>query len=183
MMRVDALPGANRHPVAARLESVPQRGHPVLGASRCDLFRVAPAVAKAAWVRALRWPIAISGLKPIALSDIEISLIQAHAQAGYDILKGIEFPWAIADMVLQHHERLDGSGYPQGLAGDDILLEARIICVGDVVETMSSHRPYRPSMGVDKALAEISSNKGVLYDPRVVDACLTLFNEKKFAFC
>ena len=121
--------------------------------------------------------------KPIALSDIEISLIQAHAQAGYDILKGIEFPWAIADMVLQHHERLDGSGYPQGLAGDDILLEARIICVADVVETMSSHRPYRPSMGVDKALAEVSSNKGVLYDPRVVDACLTLFNQKKFELC
>jgi putative nucleotidyltransferase with HDIG domain len=121
-------------------------------------------------------------VKPIPLSDIEISLIRAHAQAGYDILKGIEFPWAIADIVLQHHERMDGSGYPLGLVGDDIFLEARIICVADVVETMASHRPYRPSIGTDKALEEIISNKGVLYDPRVVDACIKLFNEKGFEF-
>lgn len=121
-------------------------------------------------------------VKPIPLSDIEISLIQAHAQAGYDILKGIEFPWAIADIVLQHHERMDGSGYPRGLAGDDIVFEARIICVADVVETMASHRPYRPSIGVDKALEEIAKNKGVLYDPRVVDACLKIFSEKGFSF-
>jgi putative nucleotidyltransferase with HDIG domain len=121
-------------------------------------------------------------VKPIPLSDIEISLIQAHAQAGYDILKGIEFPWAIADIVLQHHERMDGSGYPQGLAGEDILLEARIICVADVVETMASHRPYRPSIGIDKALEEIDKNKGSLYDPRVVDACLRLYNEKGIEF-
>ncbi len=121
-------------------------------------------------------------VKPIPLSDIEISLIRAHAQAGYDILKGIEFPWAIADIVLQHHERMDGSGYPLGLVGDDIFLEARIICVADVVETMASHRPYRPSIGMDKALEEIISNKGVLYDPRVVDACIKLFNEKGFEF-
>ncbi len=121
-------------------------------------------------------------VKPIPLSDIEISLIQAHAQAGYDILKGIEFPWAIAAIVLQHHERMDGSGYPLGLVGDDIFLEARIICVADVVETMASHRPYRPSIGMDKALEEIVSNKGVLYDPRVVDACIKLFYEKGFEF-
>jgi len=121
-------------------------------------------------------------VKPIQLSDIEISLIQAHAQAGYDILKGIEFPWAIAEIVLQHHERMDGSGYPRGLAGDDIVFEARIICVADVVETMASHRPYRPSIGMDKALEEIANNRGILYDPRVVDACSTLFKEKGYVF-
>jgi HD-GYP domain-containing protein (c-di-GMP phosphodiesterase class II) len=121
-------------------------------------------------------------VKPIQLSDIEISLIQAHAQAGYDILKGIEFPWAIAEIVLQHHERIDGSGYPRGLAGDDIVFEARIICVADVVETMASHRPYRPSIGMDKALEEIANNRGILYDPRVVDACSTLFKEKGYVF-
>ncbi|CAB1063818.1 Response regulator/sensory box/HDIG domain protein [Olavius sp. associated proteobacterium Delta 1] len=121
-------------------------------------------------------------VKPIPLSDIEISLVQAHAQAGYDILKGIDFPWAIADIVLQHHERMDGSGYPLGLAGDNIVFEARIICVADVVETMASHRPYRPSIGMDKALEEIVNNRGVLYDPQVVDACLKIFKEKDFSF-
>ena len=121
-------------------------------------------------------------VKPSQLTAIEISLIQAHAQAGYDILKGIEFPWPIADIVLQHHERMDGSGYPQGLAGDKILFGARIIGVADVVETMASHRPYRPSIGTDKALEEIARNRGTLYDPLAVDACLTLFNDKKFEF-
>ncbi len=118
--------------------------------------------------------------KPIPLSDIEISLIQAHSQTGYDILKGIDFPWPIAEIVLQHHERLDGSGYPRGLVGDDILIAARIIGVADVVETMASHRPYRPSIGIDKALEEITQNKGVLYDPQVVDVCLEIFNTKGF---
>jgi HD-GYP domain-containing protein (c-di-GMP phosphodiesterase class II) len=118
--------------------------------------------------------------KPIPLSDIEISLIQAHSQTGYDILQGIDFPWPIAEIVLQHHERLDGSGYPRGLVGDDILIAARIIGVADVVETMASHRPYRPSIGIDKALEEITKNKGVLYDPQVVDACLEIFNTKGF---
>lgn len=121
-------------------------------------------------------------VKPIPLSDIEISLVQAHAEAGFDILKGIEFPWAIAEIVLQHHERMDGSGYPRGLAGDDIVFEARIICVADVVETMASHRPYRPSIGMDKALEEIANNRGVLYDPQVVDACLKIFKETDFSF-
>ncbi len=121
-------------------------------------------------------------VKPIPLSDIEISLVQAHAEAGFDILKGIEFPWAIADIVLQHHERMDGSGYPRGLAGDNIVFEARIICVADVVETMASHRPYRPSIGMDKALEEIANNRGVLYDPQVVDACLKIFKEKNYSF-
>ena len=118
--------------------------------------------------------------KPVQLSDIEIRLIQAHSETGYDILKGIKFPWPIAEIVLQHHERLNGSGYPQGLAGDDILMAARIIGVADVVETMASHRPYRPSMGIDKALEEITQNKGVLYEPLIVDACLKIFNNKEF---
>ena len=120
--------------------------------------------------------------KPIQLTEIEISLIQAHSQAGYDILKGIEFPWSIADIIIQHHERMDGSGYPGGLAGDSILMEARIIGVADVVETMSSHRPYRPSMGIEKALAEITQNSGTLYDAEVVTACLNIFNKKSFEF-
>ena len=120
--------------------------------------------------------------KPVRLTDIEMSLIQAHSRAGYDILRGIDFPWPIAEIVLQHHERMDGSGYPQGLTGEDILLEARIVGVADVVETMSSHRPYRPSMGIEKAIEEIETNKGTLYDPRVVEACLALLNEKGFAF-
>ena len=118
--------------------------------------------------------------KPVKLSDIEVSLIQAHSQTGYDILKGIEFPWPIAEIVLQHHERIDGSGYPRSLAADDILMAARIIGVADVVETMASHRPYRPSMGIDKALEEITQNRGVLYDPLVVDACLKICNKKEF---
>ena len=120
--------------------------------------------------------------KPIQLTEIEISLIQAHSQAGYDILNGIEFPWSIADIIIQHHERMDGSGYPKGLAGDSILMEARIIGVADVVETMSSHRPYRPSMGIEKALAEITQNSGTLYDADVVTACLKIFSDKNFEF-
>jgi putative nucleotidyltransferase with HDIG domain len=120
--------------------------------------------------------------KPIQLTDIEISLIQAHAQAGYDILKGIGFPWPIADIIIQHHERMDGSGYPRGLAGDSISVEARIIGVCDVVETMASHRPYRPSKGIESALEEITRNSGTLYDPDVVTACLKIFNEQGFEF-
>ena len=118
--------------------------------------------------------------KPVKLSDIEMQMIQAHSQVGYDILKGIDFPWPIADIVLQHHERMDGSGYPNKLSGNDILLEARIVGVADVVETMASHRPYRPSIGLDKALEEIAQNKTVLYDPQVVDACLSLFSDKGY---
>jgi len=120
--------------------------------------------------------------KPSQLNSIEISLIHGHAQSGFDILKSVEFPWPVAQIVLQHHERLDGSGYPQGLAGDDILLEARIVGVADVVETMSSHRPYRPSRGLDSALEEISAQRGVLYDRDAVDACLALMQEGRFAF-
>ncbi len=120
--------------------------------------------------------------KPGALSDLEYGLIRAHPQIGYDILKTTDFPWPVAEIVLQHHERLDGSGYPQGLAGEEIRLEARILAVADVVEAMASFRPYRPAHGIDKALEEISQNRGVLYDPEVVDVCLRLFTEKGFKF-
>jgi putative two-component system response regulator len=118
--------------------------------------------------------------KPSRLNDMEFGLIKAHPQTGYDILKGIEFPWPIAEMVYQHHERIDGSGYPRGLKSKEILPEALILSVADVVEAMASHRPYRAKLGIDKALAEISKNRGVLYDPEAADACLKLFGEKQF---
>ncbi len=120
--------------------------------------------------------------KPGRLSETEFSIIRAHAQVGYDILKSIEFPWPLATIVYQHHERIDGSGYPNKLRNEDILLEARILCVADVVEAMSSHRPYRPSHGVEKALAEIMANRGRLYDTGAVDACMELFRNEGFAF-
>ena len=120
--------------------------------------------------------------KPIKLTEIELKMIQAHSKVGYDILKGIDFAWPIAQTVLQHHERIDGSGYPHGLGKNEILIEARIVGVCDVVETMASHRPYRPSIGLDKALQEVSNNKGRLYDEKVVNACLKLFNAKGFQF-
>ena len=115
--------------------------------------------------------------KPSMLSDIEFRLIKTHPQVGYDILKNINFPTPVARIVHQHHERMDGSGYPLGLAGDDILPEARILMVADVVEAMFSHRPYRPGLGMDKALAEIKKNRGKFYDPDVVDACLKTMAE------
>jgi len=120
--------------------------------------------------------------KPATLSDIEFNLIKGHSQIGYDILKTIDFSYPVAQIVLQHHERLDGSGYPNHLKGDEILLEAKIIGIADVVEAMSSHRPYRPALGIDAALEEISQNRGILYDSEVVDACLKLFKEKGFRF-
>ena len=119
-------------------------------------------------------------IKPGLLSKLEFDLIKLHPRVGYDILKTVEFPWPIAQIVLQHHERIDGSGYPQGLSGEDILMEARILGVADVVEAMASQRPYRPALGIDKPLAEISENSGVLYDAEVVDACLRLFAEKGY---
>ncbi|PKN68466.1 MAG: hypothetical protein CVU54_14860 [Deltaproteobacteria bacterium HGW-Deltaproteobacteria-12] len=118
--------------------------------------------------------------KPSKLTDIEFELIKTHVQCGYDILKDIDFPWSIARMVLEHHERMDGSGYPQGLTGDKLLLESRILSVADVVESMASHRPYRPARGIIAALAEINMNKGLLYDQEAVDACLRLFHEKNY---
>jgi PAS domain S-box-containing protein/putative nucleotidyltransferase with HDIG domain len=117
---------------------------------------------------------------PRKLTDIEFSLIKTHALSGYDILKDIEFPWPVGQIILQHHEMMDGSGYPNGLKGSEILLEARILTVADVVEAMASHRPYRAGLGLDAALEEITKNRGVLYDPKVVDACLRLFNEKGY---
>ena len=120
--------------------------------------------------------------KPGKLTDIEFMLIKVHPQAGYDILKDVDFPWPIADMVRQHHEKLDGSGYPQGLKGGQILLESRIMTVADVVEAMASHRPYRAALGMDVALKEIERGRGSVYDPAVADACLKLFREGKFAF-
>ena len=118
--------------------------------------------------------------KPGRLTEIEFNLIKAHPQTGYNILKTIEFPWPIAKIVFQHHERMDGSGYPSGVTGEDIILEARILAVADVFEAIASHRPYRPALGIDKALEEISQNRGSHYDPAIVDACLRLFNEKGF---
>lgn len=120
--------------------------------------------------------------KPTTLADIEFNLIKGHSQIGYDILKSIDFAYPIAQIVLQHHERLNGSGYPSKLKGDKILLEAKIIGIADVVEAMSSFRPYRPALGVDAALEEIIQNRGTLYDIKVVDACLKLFKEKEFKF-
>jgi putative two-component system response regulator len=120
--------------------------------------------------------------KPSKLSDIEFSLIKTHPQVGYDIIKNINFSMPIAQVVYQHHERLDGSGYPRGLKGDDILLEAKVMTVADIVEAMSSHRPYRPSLGIDMALAEISRHKAVFFDPDVVEACLAIVNKGEFKF-
>jgi HD-GYP domain-containing protein (c-di-GMP phosphodiesterase class II) len=120
--------------------------------------------------------------KPTKLTDIEFSLIKGHSQIGYDVLRAIDFSYPVAQIVLQHHEKIDGSGYPNKLKGDKILLEARIIGVADVVEAMSSFRPYRPALGIDKALEEITQNKGTLYDPEVVDTCLKLFKKKSFKF-
>jgi HD-GYP domain-containing protein (c-di-GMP phosphodiesterase class II) len=118
--------------------------------------------------------------KPTKLTKIEFSLIKEHSQKGYEMLKDVESPWPLAQIVYQHHERMNGSGYPRNLKGDDILMEARILAVADVVESMASHRPYRPAMGIDAALEEIEKSKGILYDNTVVDACLRLFREKGF---
>jgi putative two-component system response regulator len=120
--------------------------------------------------------------KPTRLSETEFAIIRTHCKAGYEILKGIDFPWPIAGIVHQHHERINGSGYPQGLKGAEILFEARIMAVADVVEAMASHRPYRPSLGTPAALDEISKNRGVIYDSQAVDACLGLFRAGGFKF-
>jgi HD-GYP domain-containing protein (c-di-GMP phosphodiesterase class II) len=118
--------------------------------------------------------------KPGKLREIEFQFIQGHAQAGYDVLKGVVFPWPVAQVALQHHERIDGSGYPQGLKSDEILLEARIMAVADVVEAMFSHRPYRPGLGIERALEEIERGRGEIYDLEVANACLRMFREKGY---
>ena len=120
--------------------------------------------------------------KPGRLSEIEFGLIKSHSQNGYDIVKGMDFPCAVAQAILQHHERLDGSGYPNRIKGEDMLPEAKILAVADVIEAMYSYRPYRPAMGIDIALEEISNGRGKLYDIGVVDACLRVFNNGKFDF-
>ncbi|MFP4476265.1 MAG: HD domain-containing phosphohydrolase [Desulfatibacillaceae bacterium] len=119
--------------------------------------------------------------KPGRISEIEFSLIKTHPRVGYDILKSVEFPWPVADIVLQHHERLDGSGYPLGLTGAAITLETRILSVADVVEAISSHRPYRPALGIEVAMEEISRKRGVHFDSEVVDACVSLIRDKGFS--
>jgi len=118
--------------------------------------------------------------KPTKLSELEFGLIKVHANKGFEMLKDVESPWPLAQIVYQHHERMDGSGYPRGLKGEEIIMEARILAVADVVEAMASHRPYRPAIGLDAALAEIEKNRGTLYDADAVDACLRLFREKGF---
>ena len=119
-------------------------------------------------------------VKPTRLSKNEFQLIKEHPRLGYDILKRIEFPWPVAQIVLQHHERMDGSGYPDGLVGDAILMEARILALADHVEALSSHRAYRPALGLDKAMEEIRRGRGIQFDSRAVDTCIKLFREKGF---
>ena len=120
--------------------------------------------------------------RPGKLSNAEFEIIKTHSQVGYDIINDIEFPWPIKKMILQHHERLDGSGYPNGLTSEDIIIEAKILAVSDVVEAISSHRPYRAALGMEKALEEIKAYSGLAYDPSVVDACVELFEKEKFEF-
>jgi putative two-component system response regulator len=120
--------------------------------------------------------------KPGKLNDIEFAMIKSHSQTGYDIIKTMDMPSSIATMILQHHERIDGSGFPNGLKDSDILLESKILVVSDVAEAMTSHRPYRPALGTDAALEEISKNRGILYDPGVSDSCLKIFYKKGFKF-
>jgi HD-GYP domain-containing protein (c-di-GMP phosphodiesterase class II) len=122
-------------------------------------------------------PVAILS-KPNKLTNIEFSLIKEHAQSGYEMLKDVESPWPLAEIVYQHHERMNGTGYPRNLKGDEILIESQILAVADVVEAMASNRPYRPTLGIEAALEEIEKNKGILYDNTVANTCLKLFREK-----
>jgi HD-GYP domain-containing protein (c-di-GMP phosphodiesterase class II) len=120
--------------------------------------------------------------KPGRLTPTQFSLIKEHVQLGYDLVKNVRFPWPIADMILQHHERMDGSGYPNNIKGDAMLLESRILAVADVVEAMATHRPYRPARGNDAALDEVVARRGELYDPDAVDACVSVFREDGYDF-
>ena len=120
--------------------------------------------------------------KPTKLTEIEFALIKEHSRSGYEMLKDVESPWPLAEIVYQHHERMNGSGYPRNLQGDEILMESRILAVADVVESMASNRPYRPTLGIEAALEEIEKNKGILYDLTVADVCLRLFREKGYQF-
>lgn len=120
--------------------------------------------------------------KPVRLTKTEFQLVKDHPRVGYELIKDISFPWPVAHIVLQHHERLDGSGYPEGLSGDAILLEASILAVADVIEALSSHRPFRPALGLEKGMEEIRKGRGIRYEPRAVDACLKIFREGRFSF-
>jgi PAS domain S-box-containing protein/putative nucleotidyltransferase with HDIG domain len=120
--------------------------------------------------------------KPARLSEAEFQLIKAHADVGGDIVKGLDFPWPLHRIIRQHHERMNGSGYPQGLRGEQVLPEARILAVADVIEAMAFHRPYRPALGIENALRELESGRGTLFDPEATDACVRLFRERRFAF-
>jgi len=120
--------------------------------------------------------------KPSKLVEVEFNLLKNHPRTGYEILKKVDFPWPIAEIVFQHQEKIDGSGYPRGLKGDEILIEAKILGVANVVEAMSSYKSYRPALSIDEALTEISKYKNILFDPEVVDTCLKLFKEKGFKF-
>jgi len=120
--------------------------------------------------------------KPGKLTGVEFELIKTHSRASYDVLKKIEFPWPVAEIVLQHHERIDGSGYPKGITGKEMMLEAKIINIADFIEAFSSNRPYRPAFGIDIVLDELTKNKGILFEPEIVDVCLRLFKEKRFEF-
>nr|MBP7605217.1 HD domain-containing protein [Spirochaetota bacterium] len=120
--------------------------------------------------------------KPGRLSPIEFELIKTHPRTGYEILKNIDFPWPVAQIVFQHHEKMDGSGYPLGASGSDILIESRVLAVADVVEAIASHRPYRAALGIEKSLEEIVKFRGIHFDPAVVDACVILFTERGFQF-
>ena len=120
--------------------------------------------------------------KPNKLIEVEFNLVKNYPKVGYDILKKVDFPWPIAEIVLQHQEKIDGSGYPRGLKGDEICIEAKILGVANVVVAMSSYKSYRPALSIDEALAEISNNKNILFDPEIVDTCNKLFKEKDFKF-
>ena len=120
--------------------------------------------------------------KPTKLTAAEFELIMTHPQVAFDILRPIAFPWPVAEIIHQHHERTNGSGYPRGLKGDEILIEAKVLAVADVVEAMITHRPYRPARKLEEALLEISANKGILYDPEAADACRRMLVDKGFAF-
>jgi HD-GYP domain-containing protein (c-di-GMP phosphodiesterase class II) len=120
--------------------------------------------------------------RPGSLSPSEWQIIQTHPAVGAEIVHGVHAPWPIEEMIHQHHERLDGSGYPRGLKGDQILLESRILAVADIVEAMASHRPYRPALGTERALQEVVNGSGTLFDKRAVDACVALFTKRGFEF-
>lgn len=120
--------------------------------------------------------------KPSKLVEVEFNLVKNHPRTGYEILEKVDFPWPIAEIVFQHQEKIDGSGYPRGLKGDEILIEAKILGVANVVEAMSSYKSYRPALSIDEALVEISKNKNILFDPKIVDTCVKLFKEKGFIF-